>query len=306
VGRLAVGTNGYSLQADSTAGTGLSWGAKPQLTETVFTSTNATYAIPAGVTGIWALCVGSGGGGGASSTATATNTGGGGGAGQAIEKYFAISGDTTLNITVATGGAGGSAGAAGASGSASSIVGNTSATTYISGAGGGGGGGGAAANVTGLVGASGGGNGSSSLAGGGAGGGMSEAASNASFGVLGGTGVGGTAPSTGGGAAPTTASITGQPGGNAAASPRNYGGLGIRIFGRNVCGGGHGGSAVITAIAAGAAENFGTGVTVAQDVNGSSATANTGAGGGSARTGASTAYTGGNGGSGLVVIRYVF
>ena len=94
----------------------------------MFTTSNASYTIPTGVTGIWALCVGSGGGGGASSTATTTNGGGGGGAGQAIEKYFVISGDTTLNITIPTGGAGGTAGGKGSSGSSATIVGNTSAT----------------------------------------------------------------------------------------------------------------------------------------------------------------------------------
>jgi hypothetical protein len=265
------------------------------LTETVFTSSNASYTIPTGVTGIWALCVGSGGGGGASSTATANNAGGGGGAGQAIEKFFVISGDTTLNITVPAGGAGGTAGGKGSSGSAATIVGNTSTTTYLSAAGGGGGGGGASANTTGISGASGGGGGSSSNSSGtGGGGGMGQSPSGSVGGLLQGGSVSGY------GASATTVGITGY-GGAGGGGGASFGGFGITIWGRNLCSGGHG-----SATTAGGPESFGTGVPTALNTNGSSATANTGSGGNAGKTDTTTAFTGGNGGSGLVVLRYVY
>ena len=265
-----------------------------QIIETVFTSSNATYTIPQGVTGVWALCIGSGGGGGASSTATASNSGGGGGAGQAIEKFITLSGDTTLNITVPAGGAGGTAGGKGSSGSAATIVGNQSATTYLSAAGGGGGGGGAAANVTAISGASGGGTGSSSSSSSaGGGGGMGMASSNAFLGIL-----NDTVSSAGNGALPTTVGVTGYSGGASAAS---HGGAGINIFGRSVCGGGLGGGSQANSVCI----NFGAGAATTAPAAGNSATANTGAGGNSGKTNASTALAGGNGASGLVVLRYV-
>ena len=103
--RLGIGTTNQVLKV--TAGIP-AWGtaAGGNLTETVFTSSNASWTIPAGVTQIWGLVVGSGGGGGGAGTGG--NVGGGaGGAGQVKEVWFTISGDTTLNITVPAGGAGG-------------------------------------------------------------------------------------------------------------------------------------------------------------------------------------------------------
>lgn len=265
------------------------------LTEVVFTASNSSYRIPSTVTGIWALCIGAGGGGGAATTATATNGGGGGGAGQALEKFFAIAGgDTLLNITVPSGGAGGTAGSTGSNGSAATIVGNVSGTTYLSAAGGGGGGGGAAANANSLSGASSGGGGIASAILGGGGGGMGSSASDGPNSVLGSllTQVG-AAP-----ANPTTFGVTGYSGGGANSSA--HGGIGITIWGRSVCGGGIGGVAT-TSICS----NFGAGVFTANNTVGSSATANTGAGGNSGRTTTSTAFAGGAGGSGLVVLRFV-
>ena len=271
------------------------WGAVPSgnLTETVFTSSNATYTIPTGVTGIWALCIGSGGGGGASSTATASNSGGGGGAGQAKEFFINIVGDTTLNITVPAGGAGGTAGGKGSSGSAATIVGNQSSTTYATVAGGGGAGGGAAANTSGINGASPGANGntsSSTTAGGG--GGMGSSGCNAAAGPL-----GSTQTTIGSQNSPTTMGVTGY---YAGADGAPFGGQGINIWGRSVCGGGQGASG-----SGGISLNFGAGSATVVNTAASSATANTGAGGNGARTSTSTAYAGGAGGSGLVVLRYV-
>jgi hypothetical protein len=291
--RLGIGSTNQVLKV--TGGVPV-WGSggAGNLTEVVFNSSNASYTIPTGVTGIWALVVGSGGGGGASSTATATNSGGAGGAGQAIEKYFSIAGgDTTLNITVAAGGAGGTAGGKGSSGSASSIVGNTSATTYATAAGGGGGGGGAAANTAGIAGASGGGNGSGSNSNAGGGGGMGCAASdelNSVLNVL--------PTSIGNGPLPTTLGVTGFSGGS---SNNSCGGAGINIWGRSICGGG----TTSPTTSAGISRNFGAGANTTASSAGSSATANTGAGGNGGKTQATSALAGGNGGSGLVVLRFV-
>jgi hypothetical protein len=294
--RLGIGSTNQVLKV--TGGLPV-WGSGSagNLTEVVFTASNATYTIPTGVTGIWALCVGGGGGGGASSTATLNNSGGGGGAGQVLEKFFAITGgDTTLNITVGGGGAGGTAGGKGSSGSTSSIVGNTSATTYASAAGGGGAGGGAAANTSGVVGASGGGNGSSSaatLACGG--GGMGTAAmnsGNAQGGLFNGL------PNTiGGGQTATTAGITGYDAG----STGSYGGTGILMWGRALAGGGSGVNTSTVSLN----QSFGAGANTSVPSAGTAATANTGAGGGGAKTNANTALSGGNGGSGLVVLRFI-
>lgn len=294
VTRLGIGSSNQVLKV--TGGVPV-WGSSPpgNITETVFNASNASWTIPTGVTTIWALCVGSGGGGGASSTATAQNGGGGGGAGQALEKVFTIVGDTTLNITVPAGGAGGTAGGKGSNGSAATIVGNTSATTYVTAAGGGGGGGGAGANNTGNAGASSGGDGASSSTSSGGGGGMGSAATDQTKGLLNtlATGVGQ------GNSSATTVGVTGYDGGKSAGN--NAGGQGINIWGRSICGGGIGGSLTTGQIA----KNFGASDATGNTTAGGSATANTGAGGNGAKTSATTALAGGNGGSGLVVLRYI-
>jgi len=296
VSRLAVGANGTVLKANSATATGLEWGTVSggQLTETAFTSSNASWTIPTGVTGIWALVIGGGGGGGASGTASLQNQGGGGGAGQVKEQFFTVSGDTTLNITIGGGGAGGTNGGKGSNGSTSTIVGNTSATTYVTCAGGGGGGGGTTANITGNSAASGGGQGDDSTRNGGGGGGFMEGATNAAYGVLGGSY---TSITVGDGALATTAGVTGNPGGLRATA--NRGGRGILIWNRAVAGGGNGGAA------GGIATNFGAGNVGGNDAAGTAATANTGSGGGGGSTNTTTARNGGAGGSGLVVLRYI-
>lgn len=297
---LPLGTAGQVLKVNAGA-TAPEWGTATgtSLQEVIFNASNASWTIPTGVTQIWALVVGGGGGGGASSTASANNSSGAGGAGQVKEQLFTVSGDTTLNITVGGGGAGATTqGAKGSTGSASTIVGNTSATTYVTAAGGGGGAGGAAANVAGLTGASSGGDGNSTTnAAGGGGGGFSESASDGQYSFY--TGASITFGS--GTSAPTTYAITGSRGGSASGPQVSYGGKGIIMWNRALAGGGNGPGMSTPSLSS----NFGAANSVANNVAGGNATANTGAGGGGASTSTSTQRNGGNGGSGLVVLRYV-
>jgi hypothetical protein len=297
--KLSIGTAGQVLKVNSGA-TAPEWGtvAGSNLKEVVFTSSNTSYAIPSGVTGIWALVVGAGGGGGASGTATAANGGGGGGAGAVVESYFSISGDTTLNITVGAGGAGGTAGGKGSTGATSSIVGNTSSTTYATAAGGGGGGGGTGANNAGISGASGGGNGfSTGSVQAGGGGGFKTPAIGSVLGFYN----NGNMTAVGSGAAATTNGVTGYAGGTQNQSS-NYGGEGIIMWNRRLAAGGNSASATGIQTTFGAGNGgVGSGVGAA----GGAGTANSGSGGGAGNTSSTTAQAGGAGGSGLVVLRYV-
>ncbi len=298
--RLAIGTTNQVLKV--TGGVPV-WGnsGAGNLTETVFTSSNASYTIPTGVTGIWALVVGGGGGGGSTTSNNANSAGGGGGAGQVVEKYFSVVGDTTLNITIGAGGSGGGTssvgGFQGGSGTASSIVGNTSSTTYVTAGGGGGGGGGATANNAGLTGASGGGVGSQTSANGGGGGGFGSAAmSDAAYGFFG--SAGGIGPA---GGAPTQAGVTGYYAGGS--SPhRPWGGNGVIIWDRKVAAGGN----TYAGVQADAyCIFFGVGAPTAVNGVANNATANSGSGGNGAKASTTTKVAGGNGGSGLVVLRYI-
>jgi len=107
--RLAVGTNGQVLTANSSATTGLSWATASSGSGfsniQVFTS-SGTFTVPAGITKVKATVVGGGGGG-------RNDGGGGGGGGAAIEIVSGLTPGNTVTVTVGTGGAGGSTGGTG-------------------------------------------------------------------------------------------------------------------------------------------------------------------------------------------------
>jgi hypothetical protein len=92
----------------------------------------------------------------------------------------------------------------------------------------------------------------------------------------------------------TTLAVTGGKGGFSVGE--EFGGVGVLMWGRALAGGGSGVTGVSTAFGGGLGK---------LNSNGDNATANTGGGGGSASTNTTTKYNGGNGGSGLVVLRFV-
>jgi len=103
--RLAVGTDGYVLTADSGEATGLAWnepGTTSAPTVQTFTSGSGTYTKPAGCTRIIVKMVGGGGGGGGTGTANATAGGTGG--------------STTFGSNTCVGGSGGGTGTSGGAG----------------------------------------------------------------------------------------------------------------------------------------------------------------------------------------------
>ena len=106
--RLAVGTDGYTLMADSAETSGVKWtepGTTSAPTVTKLTSGSGTYNKPAGATRLHIVMVG-GGGGGAGSSTHAGNDGGTGGTG----------GTSTFGLHSCVGGVGGTKGSVGAGG----------------------------------------------------------------------------------------------------------------------------------------------------------------------------------------------
>lgn len=290
--------------------------SKPnQLFEVQFTS-STTWNVPSGVDSVEVLCVGGGGGGGGAynGAVTTIRCGGGGGAGGISTKVVNLAGVSSVAITVGAGGNGGStAGTDGSTGGISEF-GTSLQSYYVFAAGGGGGGGvpSAAANV-GLTGASSGGNGFHPASGAtnvSAGGGGGSASACLRFDNNNPTNIRITDFDTN-----NIASTNGYRGGVGTTSTTAIkpfiGGLGTRIWGRYLAGGGDAASYLSktsnpTAID-GDANNHGHGGgrSDGTNSNGINAIANTGSGGSGAYSAQSgTGRTGGNGGSGLVVVRY--
>lgn len=83
--------------------------------QVITTTGTSTFTVPSGITRVKVRVVGAGGGGGGNTTAT--QSGGGGGAGGYAEEMVNVSGTTTIQVFVGTGGAGGAGtGADGANG----------------------------------------------------------------------------------------------------------------------------------------------------------------------------------------------
>ena len=137
--RLAVGTNGQFLKADSAAATGLTWATSGagNLAFQDFTS-SGTFTVPTGVTNALIFaCGGGGGSGGATSGASGRQaSGGGGGGGDVVLQPVAVTSGASITVTI---GAGGTAGVA--ANGAGGVGGNTTFGSLLTAAGGGGGGG---------------------------------------------------------------------------------------------------------------------------------------------------------------------
>lgn len=224
------------------------------------------------------LAVGGGGAGGGSQGSG--EAGGGGGAGEvATGTHTVVNGDT-ISITI---GAGGTGSTGNGGNGVDTVLGSVKTAV-------GGGGGGQGNNSNGLSGGSGGGAGSNN-SGGGTGG-------AATAGFAGGDGQNNTGGNGGGGGG---ASAAGEAG-NHTSKHGGVGGNGVAssISGASVTyGGGGGGSSTDVASGAG-----GTGGGGAGGITGVNGTANTGGGGGGTAHGG-VAANGANGGSGIVIIRYL-
>jgi len=247
-------------------------------------SSSASNSVtPLAVTPNVEYLVVAGGGGGGGTQFTSYYGGGGGAGGFRTATGLAVTAGSAITVTVGAGG-----NRAPTSGETQGSQGSNSVFGSITSTGGGGGG---AGNTVGGFGGSGGGAGlgnTSSSSGGSGTGGQGNSGGNS---VVGGGGGGG------GGAGQSGISSTGNDvggnGGNGTASS---------ISGSSVtyAGGGGGGSGKFSAQSNGGTGGGGKG---ARDGGATAGTANTGGGGG-AGTGQSSPHLGGNGGSGIVIIRY--
>lgn len=317
VGRVAAGTNGQVLTADSSAAAGVSWqtvGGK--VTSTTFPATGVfvEYPIPAAASMLELLLIGGGGGGG-SGRRGATGTarcGGGGGASGAVTRVtlevasLTAAGITSLWVRTDTAGQGGAAitvdgtsGAAGTAGGGSYVskTASVAATEVVAYAGGGGGGGGGGNGAAGAAGGAGQANfGTSS--------GSAGAASSATgaAGSAGATGTAGGAPSggSGGGLTSGNAASAGGAGGDARALPSGLAAAG------GTTGGGEGGNGA-TALGGwinvgGGGGGGGTQASGAGGAGGAGGLYGGGGGGGAAATNGASSGAGGQGGAGVVRI----
>ena len=252
-------------------------------------SVNVDYLVVAGGgggSGKWYYTQGGGGAGGLRSTVTAT-----GGGGSVESKLTLAAGSHT--VTVGAGGAGATGPLGGTVAQHTGTQGSNSVFSTITSIGGGGG---AGSDGTATSGGSGGGAGDVNGGAGTAGQGYAGGASNGG----GGWSVGG-----GGGGA-------GAVGGNGTNPTPGAGGIGVQLTafatptgtGANsgyYAGGGGGASYDSLSVGAGGSGGGGAGSSTSSGVAG---TANTGGGGGAGSKYFSTYYDGGNGGSGIVIVRY--
>lgn len=280
--------------------------AEPVYAVEEFTS-SGSFTAPAGVTEVQVLVVGGGGGGGSTSHQYGSG-GGGGGGGVVYDPAYTVDSDTPVTVTVGAGGNGASK-----TSSANGQSGGQSKFDELTANGGGGGGGG---GLNGTIGGSGGGGGvrtgtqglgAAGIAGEGNAGGNAYRDGTAGRNAAGG----------GGGKSASGSNAVSQVGGN--------GGTGVNynsIFGAvggagGWFGGGGGGGAYGTPGSGGSGGGAAGGNGAGPGDDGKNATANTGGGGGGAGGGDCNwqiwclgccddeRANGGNGGSGMVVVKYL-